>query len=160
MANVTKKYINRQVLFGGVPYGNKTTLQFTMETDASGIMTDSDQTTAIAATNVVRLGILPAGATLLDALIIVSDVGQTSSTCDIGFAYVDGVDSTAVPEDADYFTNDLDLASLGRTRADNTAVAPVTLPKDAYLTLLNNTADQDEVMRVDVLVDVILTGTP
>ena len=160
MGNITKDYALTQRQFGGVPYGNKTVLQFTLKTNASGVMVDSDKSTAIAANDVVRLGLLPAGTTLVDALTIVSDVGQTATTGKFGFAYVDGVDDTTVPQDADYFHAALALDAQSRTRANNVAVVPVTLPKDAYLTMQNLVAAQDEAMRVDVFVDCIMTGTP
>lgn len=75
-----------------------------------------------------------------------------------GFAYVDGVDVTAVPQDADYFYNDLDEA-VGVT-LKTSSTAPITLPKDAYLTLLNNTAAQAAAGQLHIIVVGVLTGTP
>lgn len=160
MANVTKKNVKKLRQFGGTPYGNAWRDVFTFETNASGVFVDSDQTTAVVQTNVVRLGILPAGLQLHDCLSIVSDAFTAATTADIGFAYVDGVDDSSVPKDADYFDAALDTASQGRTRAANLAVKPVTLPKDAYLTLTIAGADHAAAGRLDIIVEGIWTGLP
>jgi len=59
----------------------------------------------IATGDVIILGILPAGWRLMPqfAKIVVSDAFGTGVTGTVGFAYIDGVDDTAVPQDADYF---------------------------------------------------------
>jgi hypothetical protein len=64
--------------------------------------------------------------------LIVHDAFTASATMKFGFSYVDGVDSTVVPQDDDFF--------LGATALDAAAVtvgaralAPVVLPKDAFL---------------------------
>lgn len=161
MATVTKKYLSQEQQFGGAPYGNGTTLQFNMTTNASGVVTNGDATAALGNGDLARIGILPAGARLHDALLIVSDAFTAASTAKIGFAYVDGVDSTAVPQDDDYFiVAGTSLASAGRTRANNTAVAPVTLPKDAYVILTNAGAAQAAVGVLDLLVECVLVGAP
>ena len=158
MATVTKKNIDNLQQIGGTPWGNLTCLEFTFETNASGVWVDSDQATAVGIADVCKVGRLPAGFRLLDAKIIISDAFTANSTFDLGFAYADGVDVTAVPQDADYFFNDLDEA-VGLTFKTN-PTAPVTLPKDAYLTLLNNTAAQAAAGAMNILVTGILTGTP
>ena len=158
MATVTKKNIDNLQQIGGTPWGNLTCLEFTFETNASGVWVDSDQATAVGIADVCRVGVLPAGFRLLDAKIVISDAFTANSTFDLGFAYADGVDVTAVPQDADYFFNDLDEA-VGLTFKTN-PTAPVTLPKDAYLTLLNNTAAQAAAGAMNILVTGILTGTP
>ena len=158
MATVTKKNIDNLRQIGGTPWGNQTCLEFTFETNASGVWVDSDKATAVAIDDVCKVGRLPAGFRLLDAKIIISDAFTANSTFDLGFAYVDGVDVTAVPQDADYFFNDLDEA-VGLTFKTNTT-APVTLPKDAYLTLLNNTAAQAAAGAMNILVYGVMTGCP
>ncbi|MBP7235503.1 MAG: hypothetical protein KA991_02150 [Bifidobacterium sp.] len=158
MATVTKKNIDNLQQIGGTPWGNLTGLEFTFETNASGVWVDSDQATAVGIADVCKVGRLPAGFRLLDAKIVISDAFTANSTFDLGFAYVDGVDVTAVPQDADYFFNDLDEA-VGLTFKTNTT-APVTLPKDAYLILTNNTAAQAAAGAMNILVTGILTGTP
>lgn len=161
MATVTKKFIKSDpAQIGGVPYGNKTVLPYTFETNASGVYVNSNQTTAVLIADVVRIGILPAGAKLLNSLAIVSNAFTALSTAKVGFAYVDGVDSTAVPQDDDYFNAALALNAQGRTAANNLAVAPVTLPKDAYLILTIAGANLAEVGVLDLLIDAILTGAP
>jgi len=133
MATVTKKNAVVVRPLGGPPYGNLTALKFNFATNASGVWADSDQATAVAIGDVLRLGVLPAGMTLLDYINKISTAFTASSTAKIGFAYCDGVDVTAVPQDDDYFCAATTLATAAVLRQTNTAVAPVTLPKDAYL---------------------------
>ena len=122
MATATKKQVLTQQQFGGVPYGNEAALVFRLATNASGVWTDSDQATAVASGDKLRLGVLPAGMQLLDALAICSDLFTASVTCSIG---IEAVDGTTTQDDADYFfLNTLALSAVGRTRATNTAVAP------------------------------------
>jgi hypothetical protein len=156
MTTVTKDGIGAGQ-FGGVPYGNKSALKFSFETNASGVLVDSDQATAVGIGDIVRLGVLPGGFDLHDALAIIADAFTATITFDIGFAYVDGVDSTAVPQDADYFFASL-ASTAGRTRANNTAVRPVVLPKDAYLILTNKVAANASVGKLDVIIEGELKG--
>lgn len=158
MATVTKSRAKKAQQFGGVPYGNTTTLRYNLTTNASGVLVESDQTTALVQTNVVRLGVLPAGLEIHDALMIVSDAFTAATTAKVGFQYVDGVDVTATPEDDDYFTASLVTNAVGRYMADNTAVAPVTLPKDAYLILTIAGADHAAAGVCDILVRGVGTG--
>lgn len=160
MATVTKKYLPQEQQFGGAPYGNATTLQFNLTTNASGVLVSSDSASAVGIGDVVRIGILPAGCRLNDALAIVSDAFTATATAKIGFAYVDGVDSTSVPQDDDYFFAALAYNAAGRTRAANTAVVPVTLPKAAYLIVTNQVAALNAVGVLDVLVECVLNGAP
>lgn len=157
MATVTRKAMKGQRQFGGVPYGNLTCLRFTLELDASGIWQDGNQATAVIANDVLRLGVLPAGFEILDSMIVISTAGAATSTGDFGFAYTDGVDDAAVPQDDDYFAADQALSAAATVRQD-TDVAPVILPKDAYLNLVNKVAAQDGDMVVDVMVLGIIQG--
>ena len=91
-------------------------------------------------------GLLPAGFRLDDALTIVSDAFAASTTAAIGFQY------------ADYFFAALDTATAGRTRANNAAVRPVTLPKDAYLILTRGGAADSAAGILDVIVEGVLMG--
>jgi len=159
MAIITKKYAKTEQQIGGVPYGNKTALKFKLETNASGVLVNGDQTTAFGIADVARLGILPAGADLIDALAIVSDAFTGLVTFDIGFAYVDGVDSTAVPQDDNYFFENLTNAA-GRTRANNITVAPVKLPKDAWLIATVAGAANASAGVLDIVIETILNGAP
>jgi hypothetical protein len=160
MATVTKKKVLNQATFGGTPYGNLSVLSFNLTTNASGVYVDSDQATAIAIGDKVRLGVLPAGMKLMDALFIVSDAFTALVTADIGFEYVDGVDSTSVPQDADYFGTAIALNTQGRYPADNAAVAPVVLPKDAYLIVTTAGANCAAVGVADILIKGVQTGAP
>jgi len=160
MANVTKKYLNSERQFGGVPFGNMTILHYPLETNASGVWVDSDLTTAVQVNDVLRLGILPAGLQMWDYLNNISDAFTSGSTGKFGFAYVDGVDVTAVPQDDDYFCAATTLASQARLKATNVAVRPVTLPKDAYLIMTVAGAAFDAVGKLDIGVIGVMTGTP
>lgn len=136
MATVTKKYIRSAKSQSG-PYGNSWMQRYNLTTNASGVLVDSDQATAIAIADVVRLGILPAGVEYHSVTTIISDAFTASTTFKLGFAYVDGVDVTAVPQDDDFFIiAGASLATAARLAATGIA-APVTLPKDAYLILTN-----------------------
>lgn len=157
MANVTKNRITKDRQFSA-PYGNAFREVFRFQTNASGVAVGTDLATAVQVNDVVRIGILPAGLRLIDALSIVSDAFAASTTADIGFAYVDGVDSTDVPQDGDYFNAALATSSAGRTRAANTAVAPVRLPKDAYLTVTRKGAADSAAGILDVVVEGVLEG--
>ena len=159
MATYKKKYVDTARQYSG-PSGNASRMSFKMETTAAGVVVDSDATAALQIGDKVKLGVLPAGMTLMDSLGIVSNAFTALSTGALGFEYVDGVDSTDVPQDADYFNAALALNALGRTRANNNAVTPVTLPKDAYLILTNAGAAMAEAGRLDFIVEGILTGRP
>ncbi|MEO8391219.1 hypothetical protein [Polaromonas sp.] len=160
MATITKKKILTQPQFGGTPYGNLTTLPFNVTSTSTGAIADSDSTAAVTAADKIRVGVLPAGMKLIDALMIVSNAFTATATAKVGFEYVDGVDDTAVPQDADYFAAALAVNALGRTRANNTAVAPVTLPKDAYLVIDWDVASNAEAGVLDIFVEGILNGPP
>lgn len=158
MTAYKKDYIDTERQHSG-PDGNASKLLFKMATVA-GVVSDSDATAALGSGDTVKLGLIPAGTTLLGAMGIVSDAFTSLSTLAIGFAYCDGVDVTATPQDADYFFAALALDAQGRTAANNVAVAPVTLPKDAYLVATHSAHTQDTTGRIDVVVDAILNGNP
>lgn len=159
MATITKKNLRNERSHAGA-FGNRWSQIYTFETNSSGYILDSDTpAAAVGATDVIRLGIIPAGVRISDALIIISDGSTASVTYNLGFAYVDGVDSTAVPQDADYFvTGSTSAATAVRQVANNTAVRPVTLPKDAYLIWTNAGAAHASVCIVDVIVQGVLVG--
>lgn len=152
MATITKNRYQDSQNFGAVPYGNLTTLEYAVATASNGSVVGSDSAAAVASGDVVRLGILPAGFRLHDSLTIVSAAFTASVVGTIGFAYVDGVDDTAVPQDADYFGASVAINTAGRYRASNTAVVPVTLPKDAWLTITTGGANNAKAAAATVLV--------
>jgi hypothetical protein len=153
MATITRKKALTEGGFGGItPYGNQLVLPFAIAL-AAGVFTNSDQATAVGIGDKIRLGVLPAGMKLTDALAIVSAGFTATSTAKIGFEYVDGVDSAAVPQDDDYFFAALAYNAAGRTRASNTAVRPVVLPKDAYLIVTNLVAAQAGAGVMDLLIE-------
>jgi len=157
MANITKKNIDNQFLHTA-PYGNVWVNQYHYETNSAGVFVNSDTTTAVQSADVVRLGVLPAGLCIHDALIILSDVFAASTTASIGFAYCDGVDSTPA-EDADYFVATLATNTTPSITRKANVAAPVTLKKDAYLTLLRGGAHDSAAGILDVIVIGSWTGS-
>ena len=133
MADYNKR-IGRDLKHGAVPYGNAVAYPFSLTTTAAGVPENSNATVALAIVDTIKLGILPAGTRLLDMVATVSDVFTALATAKIGFAYVDGVDVAAAPQNASYFVAALDLNVLAVSRK-TAATRPVTLPKDAYLVL-------------------------
>lgn len=156
MAIVTSTSKHRNQL-GATPWGNLNVLHFILATAANGGVQDADSNAPLAVGDKVRLGVLPAGSTLVDSAAIVSAGLTATVKGDLGFEYVDGVDSTKTPQDATYFGAALDLATAARLR-NATTKAPVTLPKDAYLVLTTSGAANDKAGRVDVVVQAISTG--
>lgn len=153
MATITKNGLTGP-RFGGVPYSDSYVRDFTLLTDSAGKIADSDTPgSAIAIADVVRLGVLPAGIELHAAIAAISDAFTAATTFKLGFAYTDGVDDTAVPQDDDYFilagAASSAIAILG---SSNVSVSRVTLPKDAYLILTNAGAAHASVGRADFIV--------
>lgn len=142
---------------GSTPYGNLTALHFVLETNSTGAALNSNSTAALAIGDVVVLGTLPAGFKLLDSQVVVKTAMTASVTGNLGFAYVDGVDVTAAPQDDDYFGAALVLSSAARLR-NVTANSAVTLPKDANLTLTIAGAANAKASRVEVTVYGIAQG--
>jgi len=152
MATITVTKPLAAPAYGGTPYGNMLRRQFVLETNAAGVLLGGDSNAAIGITDKVRLGILPAGTRLDDALAVISDAFTATITGDLGFEYVDGVDDATVPQDADYFFADLAAATAARTRM-TVANKPVTLPKDAYLIWTNQVAAHASAGRADFFID-------
>ena len=157
MAVVTKTNAKSLPRAMTAPYGNANHQVYTLATSATGVMVDSNQKTAIAAGDVIRLGIIQAGTTLVDSLSIVSAVFL--GTAKVGFAYIDGVDDTNVPQNDSYFHAALALSAQGRTRANNLAVKPVQLYKDAYL-IVTPAAAQTGAGRLDIVLENVWEGSP
>lgn len=139
------------------PYGNVWADNFNYTTNASGVAADSNAAIATAVNDVVRIGMIEAGTVLHGAEAIISDAFTASTTADIGFLYVDGVDDAAVPQDAAYLFAALNTAATGRTNS-NVAKAPVRLAKDAYVVLTRKGADDASVGILDMVVRGIKDG--
>ena len=133
------------------PYGNLTSKKFELETNSSGVAINiSDASpSALTSGDTVILGLLPKGLELIDCLGICEDVGVASSTLAVGFKYTDGVDDSDVPQDADYFFAAFSLNAANRTRANNTAVKSVTLPKDAWLYVTHSAHTQNVALHAE-----------
>jgi len=156
MATVTKNRLTAARQFAA-PYGNVWADAFNYTTNASGHAVDSNTAAAVAVNDVVRIGLIEAGTILQGAEVIVSDAFTASTTADIGFAYVDGVDDTAVPQDAAYFFAVVNTAATGRTNS-NVAKAPVRLAKDAWVVLTRKGANDASVGILDLVVRGIKDG--
>lgn len=156
MATIKRKsgFVNR---FGGaVPYGNVTALAYSLATNATGAVLDSDSDTAVKSGDVIELGVLPVGFRLDDAQVLIGTAMTAAVTGSLGFKYVDGADSTEVPQDAAYFISAGALATAARLRATGTKL--VTLPKTAILTLTIGGADNAKASDIKIVVSGELTG--
>lgn len=161
MATQTKTKINDVLQPSGAPYGNSIVLPFHFETTAAGKWLDSDiPGTAIPNPQTLLFGVLPKGMLLTDCLAMVSTVFTALVVLKLGFQYVDGVDVTAYPQDDDYFYAALALSATSRTRANNLAVAPVLLTKDAYLVGVSSGAVHAARGIVDFVIHGTLVGVP
>lgn len=158
MATITKNALADEKQHTGTPYGTAITLHFAVTTNASGAVVNSNVATGVAAGDVVRLGILPAGMRLDDAKTLVTTGWTATVTGKLGFAYVDGIDSATAPQDDDYFGSGITIATAGRYAASNTGVRPVVLPKDAYLILTTAVAANAKASQTDVLVNATNVG--
>lgn len=156
MATVTLKQVQKRQFGGFTPYGNVTALLFALATAANGSAVGSDSAAALAAGDVVDLGPLPEGMRLDDASVFVTTGMTATITGSLGFKYEDGVDSTAVPQDAAYFGTGIDLATTGRKRASGSKL--LTLPKPARLILTTAVAANAKASDIKVLVTGELTG--
>lgn len=154
MATVTKKNITttQAKTLGGKPYGNVSALEFPLVTNASGVWVDSDQATAVAIADILKLGIIPKGTRLLDCMVRVSTALKAATTCKVGFKYVDGVDVTAFPESDVYFMAAATALSSAATLRSTGVAAQGTLSKDAYLTVTIAGATQDAASAMNVVV--------
>lgn len=156
MATVTLKQVQKRQFGGFTPYGNVTALMFALATAANGAAVAADSSAALAAGDVVDLGPLPEGMRLDDASLFITTGMTATITGSLGFKYEDGVDSTAVPQDAAYFGAGIDLATTGRKRASGSKL--LTLPKPARLILTTAVAANAKASDIKVLVTGELTG--
>lgn len=157
MATITKGP-NPANNIGATPWGNSSSLRYNVATNAAGAVVGSDKSAAVAIGDKVRIGLIPAGLALEDFLMTISDAFTASSTAKFGFEYVDGVDSTAVPQDDDYFAAaGTSLAATGVVRKA-TPTRPVVLPKDAWLIMTTAGAAFAEVANLDIVLSVSSVG--
>lgn len=151
MATVKMKALGGQ--FGGfTPYGNLTTLRYQLETNAAGLPPMSSATAPLAIGDQVKFEYpLPAGLVIEDLQVIVSDAFGAGVTCDVGFAYADGVDHPGHPEDDAAFGAGLALSSAARLRTAS-AKALFALPKDAHIVLTVKGAAVAEAGKLQIVV--------
>lgn len=156
MAKITRKTAAARQ-FGSAPYGNLTALYYQVATNATGAVIESDSTSAVASGDVIDLGPIPAGIRLDDVLVTVSTAMSASVTGKLGFAYADGVDVAATPQNDAYFFAATSLASAAIIRKTATT-APIVLPKEARLILTTGGAANAKASLIDVRLVGELTG--
>ena len=152
MATIKKTGLGRNQFGGFTPYGNLTTLRAKLQCGATGAVSNSDSTAALAIGDVIVLEKLPQGMVLEDAQAIVSDAMAASVTGKLGFIYADGVDDASVPQNDAYFlAAGAVLSAVGRLRA-NTTGKLVKLPKEAFLVLTLAGAANNQAAEIDFIV--------
>lgn len=140
------------------PYGNATTIGYRLKTNATGVVVGGDATAAPIVGDVIDLGGLPEGWCLTDAQVFVTTGMTATVTGKLGFAYEDGVNDSAVPQDDAYFiAAGADLATAGRLRANGSKL--VVLPKPARLILTLAGAANAKASDILVTVSGELTGS-
>lgn len=158
MATITKLGVpSPSNQLGASPYGNLTAFRFVLTTNASGAVIGGDSTAAVASGDVVKIGILPAGFRLIDSELVVKTGMTATITASAGFAYVDGVDSAAVPQSASQFGAGITVATAGRYRNATSNSSPV-LPKDAWLTMTTAVAANAKASEIEFIVFAINEG--
>lgn len=160
MSTIKKNGIDKAQHFGGTPYGNLSIFNHNMTLNSSGVFADSNDATVLAIADVVQMGRLQAGMRLDDWHLIISNAFKASSACKIGFAYVDGVDSTAVPQDDDYFFATATVLTSIAVLRKVVGNLPVVLPKDAYIIWTHEGAVADEASVAELVVMGELLGQP
>lgn len=156
MATIKRKTARDRQFGGFTPYGNVTSLVYSLLTNATGAVIDSDSTAAIAVGDVIDLGELPEGMNLQDAQIIVSTGMTATIKGNLGFQYSDGVDVADTLQDDAYFVKDGDLATAGRVRANGSKL--FTLPKPARLILTVSGAANAKASDIQIVVTGELKG--
>lgn len=110
-----KKFVAGTNQFGGFsPFGNVTALNYSYATNATGVVIGSDTTAPVAIGDIIYVGTAPQGFTFHNIY---------GTNAKVGFEYVNGVDSTELPQNADIKTALL-----------------VPLPKDAHIYVTANSA--------------------
>lgn len=156
MANIKLKSTKKGQFGGFSPFGNLAILGFSVASNATGIIINSDALVAGAINDVIDLGPLEEGLRLDDATLLVQDAFGTGVKADLGFKYADGIDDVANPQDAAYFGAGFDLAAIARLRA--TGTKQITLPKAARLILTVKGAVLAEAGKLAITVQGELVG--
>lgn len=121
----------------------KTSPGFSAE-KGNAFVADFEADMAAASTDVIHVGVLPAGVRITMVRIIAEDTGSTS-TIDVGYAPEDGTTPTAVPA---YWWNDLDTS--GAAVAAFSSAYPVQFDKPVRVTVLVNSADFTGTPRISL----------
>jgi hypothetical protein len=159
MADITVPEVVHTRFTADAAYGNKSVIHIPYECNASGIIAGSSKATAVAIGDVVYLMKIPKGTRIgLGSRLIVSDAFTALTTLSLGFKYVDGVDVTAVPQNAAFFLAAGTVTSAVAHLVATPALRPVVLPKDAYLILTVAGAAYAEAGIADILLDMVFEG--
>jgi hypothetical protein len=155
-------FANRGLISGtfGVtsPYGNVTAKAYTVETDSSGVLIGGSQTTVLASGDIVVMGIIPAGTIIWPNISgSISNAGTASTTARIGIRPTDGVPTATAPNDDDYLLASRATSATGLLNAP-TAVAPVKLSKDCYITVTIGGANHTSDFRMDFIILMVVDG--
>lgn len=159
MATITKKLTNdANKRLGATPWGNVAAFTYKLETNSAGavIGSDASQSASTPSGSVIRVGVLPAGFKLADFKAAIATAMTSTITVDVGFAYVDGVDDSSVPQDADYFVA-AGATTVGVLR-QATTVPQVTLPKDAWLTVTTAVTANAKASSIELTVFAVAEG--
>ena len=151
MATITKNRIRHSNAISGAPYGDATCKVYSLELNSSGACKDSNSTSAVQIGDKIRIGVIPGGTQLVDELAIISDPFASGTTFGIGYEYVDGIDDAKVPQDSEFFHGSVSGATSGRRSMSNYDSRPITLPKDAYLTVTVKGSAQSSSAALDVV---------
>ena len=148
---------------GASPDGNETSLEYVIYSNASGIIVDalgnlnSNDASAPASADVIRLGVIPQGFRIDDIDMIVTTAASASTTASIGFLYTDGVDVTAAPQNATFGFSAKTTAATAYLRMDQPN-APITLAKDAYLVATIGGASWAKACQITIMVHGVYLG--
>jgi hypothetical protein len=118
--------------YGDLPFGNNAIRRIRMETNAAGILKESNATAAVAIADILVLEELPKGFVWHDAIAVVSTAAGQAATVNIGFRYADGVDDASFPQSNTAFFAALALNATSRT-STVTKLPMKPLPKAAYV---------------------------
>lgn len=139
MSTITVTDVTVDHALPGVPYGNLTVLPFSFVTLA-GVLTLSDDATAVVHTDKIIMGTIPKGFIVHSVTCgATAALGAATSTIDVGFEYVDGVDVAAYPENIDEWVDAQANTAIFHA-IGNACPVPQAFSKDAYLIMTINTA--------------------
>jgi len=143
-------------LQGATAFGNLCVLRYVLKTNSLGALIGSDSRAPIKKDDVLRLGIIPAGFRIFDAMVIVNKP-MTGGGAKVGFAYTDGVDHIGTPQIDGAFGNPVNSNAAGKYRVGGNR-ASFNLPKDAFLTFTAGD-DNNQESLIEIFLYAIVEGS-